>query len=38
VPGLKPFNANPNETAAMMQADLDKYAKVIKAANIKPRE
>ena len=33
--GLKPFYATPDGTAALMRADLDKYAKVIKTANIK---
>lgn len=36
--GLKPFYANPDKTIELMQADLDKYAKVVKAANIKLEE
>ena len=33
--GMKPFHSTPDQVAALLQADLAKYAKVIKAANIK---
>jgi len=33
--GMEPFVTNPDEFAALMRADFAKYAKIIKAANIK---
>jgi len=33
--GMEPFYSNPEQFAALMQAELAKYAKIIKAANIK---
>jgi tripartite-type tricarboxylate transporter receptor subunit TctC len=33
--GLIPFHAMPEQLAAILKADLAKYAKAIKAANIK---
>ncbi len=36
--GMEPFISSPEQFAALMKADLAKYAKVIKAANIKQLE
>jgi len=33
--GFEPFYNGPEETAALLREDIDKYAKIIKAANIK---
>jgi tripartite-type tricarboxylate transporter receptor subunit TctC len=36
--GVEPYTSTPDQLAALMKADLAKYAKVIKAANIKLEE
>jgi tripartite-type tricarboxylate transporter receptor subunit TctC len=33
--GLNPFSSTPEQLAALMKTDMVKWAKVIKAANIK---
>jgi tripartite-type tricarboxylate transporter receptor subunit TctC len=33
--GFVPFYSNPEQTAALLKADIVKYGKIIKAANIK---
>jgi tripartite-type tricarboxylate transporter receptor subunit TctC len=33
--GVDPFPGNPDQFAALIKSDMDKYAKVVKAANIK---
>mgnify|MGYP003394696867 CR=1 FL=1 len=33
--GFEPYYNDPGETAALLRADIDKYARIIKAANIK---
>ena len=35
--GSEPFFNGPEETAALLRADIDKYGKIIKDANIKPQ-
>ena len=34
-PGFVPFYNNPEQMAALLKADIAKYARLIKAANIK---
>jgi tripartite-type tricarboxylate transporter receptor subunit TctC len=34
--GSEPYYNNAEQTAALLRSDIDKYGKIIKAANIKP--
>lgn len=36
--GFEPFYNNPEETTALLKSDIDKYARIIKAANMKTQQ